>query len=65
MQLKLELFFRFTAFFWALTIPLLINVLIMPNGFNAWKGVIGFGLTAVIVISLLVRQKHRISHISG
>ena len=63
--MKGERVLRFAAFFLVLTIPALINTfLVYPGEMSMLKGLVGYS-TFVFMTLVIVKQKHRIDHISG
>lgn len=64
-KMQVELFVRSTSFFMALTIPVLVNLYLMPVEVHLGKGLVGFGLTIILMLMQMMRQRHRINHISG
>ena len=63
-QAQAEWLIRITSFFMAVTLPVLINKLIVPYELSVLKGLIGYS-TLPAILFLFSRQKHRISHISA
>ena len=58
-----EWYFRFTSFFFLITIPLLVNQFLIGSN-TLWKGFIGY-TPFIGILYLFTQQKHRISHIIG
>lgn len=64
-MLRLEWFLRFAAFFFIVNIPyLVVQAVFGLDSLQIWNGVIMYGSCSLILV-VLTKQKHRISHISG
>ena len=64
-MLRLEWFFRFAAFFLIIAIPYSFVLTVFGmDSLQIWNGIIMYGSCTLILV-VLTKQKHRISHISG